>query len=349
MTMRNTQVTHSVQGKIKTRSTIRDVAKLAGVDPSLVSRIVNSNPGANASVATRKRVLDAVIELGYRANTSARTLKTAKTQMIGVLLPDLSNPIYSSIINGVEKRCHELGYGILLGDHAEDSSERVFTSLLENSQVDGLLIASGTLPDSFLKRVVGEESSPIVMINRKVKGVPSSVTVNDALASIMAVEHLRTPGTRYLAGIFGPGNIDTAKRRRIGFESACKSAGLENKIIERTSWGLSAGYEAGLKIFRQRRIPDGIFASTIMMGIGILRAASEIGIGVPNQTRIVAMHDSDIAKYITPTLTTIKMPTDEMGAQSVDLLLRLFDGGKPSHIVVENSPQLIIRESSVFK
>ena len=101
------------------RATIRDVARLANVDPSLVSRIVNNDPKASASVATRKRVLDVVEELGYRANSAARMLKTARTQMIGLLLPDFSNPMYSAIISGVERRCTEIGYGVLLGDHGK--------------------------------------------------------------------------------------------------------------------------------------------------------------------------------------------------------------------------------------
>lgn len=336
----------SKQSKIKSRSTLRDVAKLAGVDPSLVSRIVNSNPGANASLATRKRVLDAVSELGYKANRSARILKTNKNQMIGVLLPDLSNPIYSAIIKGIEMKCREIDYGILLGDHEEVNSEKMFTLLFESGQVDGLLIASGTLPDSFLKKIASHEYNPIVMVNRKVEGVPSSVTVNDALASKIAVEHLSKTKSFNLVGIFGPGHIDTVKRRKLGFSNACKNAKVKHTIIEKSSLGMSAGYEAGLEMFKQRQIPDGIFASTIMMGIGILRAASECGIAIPNQTRILAMHDSDIADFTFPSLSTIKMPTDEMGAQSVELLIKLVNGGDPGHIVVEKKPQLIVRESS---
>lgn len=134
------------------RATIRDVARIAKVDPSLVSRIVNKDPKASASPATRKRVLDAVEELGYRANSAARMLKTAQTQMIGLMLPDMANPMYAAIILGVEQRCKELGYGILLGDHAEGNSEKIFTDLLERGQVDGLLIASGILSDTFLKK-----------------------------------------------------------------------------------------------------------------------------------------------------------------------------------------------------
>ena len=119
-------------GRVKpARATIRDVARIAKVDASLVSRIVNNDPKASASAATRQRVLDVVAELGYRANSAARMLKTARTQMIGLLLPDLANPMYSAIVSGVEKRCSEIGYGVLLGDHAEGQTEKTFADLLE--------------------------------------------------------------------------------------------------------------------------------------------------------------------------------------------------------------------------
>lgn len=178
------------------RATIRDVARIAKVDPSLVSRIVNNDPKASATLATRKRVLDAVEVLGYRANSAARMLKTARTQMIGLLLPDFSNPMYSAIISGVEKRCLELGYGVLLGDHAEGHSEKTFADLLQRGQVDGLLIASGTLSDSFLKNEILNNHEPVVMINRKVRGASASVIVKDELGAELAVQHLSQHGTK---------------------------------------------------------------------------------------------------------------------------------------------------------
>ena len=331
------------------RATIRDVARIARVDPSLVSRIVNNDPKASASIATRERVLAAVEELGYRANSAARMLKTARTQMIGLLLPDMANPMYASIISGVEQRCKELGYGILLGDHAGGNSEKTFTDLLERGQVDGLLIASGTLSDSYLKREVLDKYKSVVLVNRRVRGVPSSVIVNDELGSSMAVEHLALSGSKLIAGIFGPPNIDTAQRRRKGFEDSVRAHKLKQVIIEMPSWGMEAGREAGLNLLSRKIKPDAVYASTIMMGIGFLRAAYELGVKIPQDVRVVAMHDSDIANYLAPRLTTVHMPTDEMGSQAVDLLLRLIAGGSPSHLIVDTSPTLIIRDSSLLK
>lgn len=328
------------------RATIRDVARIAKVDPSLVSRIVNNDPKASASPATRQRVLDAVQELGYRANSAARMLKTARTQMIGLLLPDLANPMYSAIINGVEQRCKELGYGILIGDHAEGDSEKTFTDLLERGQVDGLLIASGTLSDTFLKKEILDHYKSVVVVNRRVKGVSASVTVNDELGASLAVDHLAQFGAKSIAGIFGPPNIDTTQRRRKGFESAATRNKLKQIVIEGDSWGMEAGRKAGLELLTKKVRPDVVFVSTIMMGIGFIRAAHELGIRIPNEVRVAALHDSDIANYLTPSLTTIHLPTVEMGSQSVDLLLRIIGGGMPGHLIVDTPPVLVVRDSS---
>ena len=317
------------------RATIRDVARIAKVDPSLVSRIVNNDPKASASPATRQRVLDAVQELGYRANSAARMLKTARTQMIGLLLPDLANPMYSAIINGVEQRCQELG-----------DSEKTFTDLLERGQVDGLLIASGTLSDTFLKKEILDHYKSVVVVNRRVKGVSASVTVNDELGASLAVDHLAQFGAKSIAGIFGPPNIDTTQRRRKGFESAATRNKLKQIVIEGDSWGMEAGRKAGLELLTKKVRPDVVFVSTIMMGIGFIRAAHELGIRIPNEVRVAALHDSDIANYLTPSLTTIHLPTVEMGSQSVDLLLRIIGGGMPGHLIVDTPPVLVERDST---
>ena len=328
------------------RATIRDVARIAKVDPSLVSRIVNNDPKASATLATRQRVLEAVEVLGYRANSAARMLKTARTQMIGLLLPDFVNPMYSAIITGVKRRCSEIGYGVLLGDHAEGNSEKTFMDLLERGQVDGLLIASGILSDSFLKNEVLNHHDSVVMINRKVKGASASVIVKDELGAELAVEHLSQSGTKTIVGIFGPQNIDTAQRRKKGFETAAEKFGIKHQSIEAASWGMEEGRKIGVELLSKKVLPDAVFASTIMMGIGFLRAAHELSVKIPEDVRVVALHDSSIANYLIPYLTTVNLPTIEMGMQAVDLLVRIMNGGSPSNLVVSDLPTLTIRESS---
>jgi LacI family transcriptional regulator len=160
------------------------------------------------------------------------------------------------------------------------------------------------------------------------------------------VDHLSLSKPKLIAGIFGPSNIDTARRRRLGFVDACANLGIKNLIVEETNWNMRAGYEAGLKLLQRKNPPDGIFASTIMMGIGLLRAAYELNVPVPHSLQVVAMHDSDVANFLIPSLTTVHMPTIEMGSQSVDLLLRVIEGASVSHLIVDIDPYLVVRQSS---
>ena len=234
----------------------------------------------------------------------------------------------------------------MIGDHAEGDSEKTFTDLLERGQVDGLLIASGTLSDTFLKKEILDHYKSVVVVNRRVKGVSASVTVNDELGASLAVDHLAQFGAKSIAGIFGPPNIDTTQRRRKGFESAATRNKLKQIVIEGDSWGMEAGRKAGLELLTKKSRPDVVFVSTIMMGIGFIRAAHELGIRIPNEVRVAALHDSDIANYLTPSLTTIHLPTVEMGSQSVDLLLRIIGGGMPGHLIVDTPPVLVVRDSS---
>jgi len=328
------------------RATIKDVARLAKVDPSLVSRVVNNDPKAFASASTRTRILKAVDDLGYQANLAARGLKMSKTQTIGFLIPNIGNPIYASIISGVEARCLELGYGIILGDHAEGDTENTFTTLLEQGRVDGLLIASGVLPDSYLKKVMANRTASVVLVNRKVEGFESSVIVNDELGVALAVKHFASNGSKIIAGIFGPTFIETAQRRRNGFQRACSESNLHPIIVDMPSLDMKAGFEAGKQIFALKELPDSIFVSTLLMAIGILRAAAVCGISIPDQVSLIAMHDSELAEYLNPPITTIKMPTYEMGRQSVDLLIELLTNQAPRHVMVSEAPKLIVRSST---
>ena len=134
--------------------TLRDVAAVASVDPSAVSRVVNNDPRVSVSEATRKRILETVAQLGYRPNVGARGLQSSKTWTIGFILPSLSNPMYEPIARGVEMEADERGYGIVLGSQIAGRTPKTFAALLQEGRVDGLLVASSTLHDDFIREIV---------------------------------------------------------------------------------------------------------------------------------------------------------------------------------------------------
>lgn len=333
-------------GTERRRKTIRDVAALAGVDASLVSRVLNDHPKASASPATRERILEAAGALGYQPNVVARGLRMARTWTLGLLLPNLSNPMYADIARAAEERARERGYGLIFGTHVQGDEEANFARLLKEGRVDGLLAASGILGDASLRRVANAGYGPVVMLNRRVRGVRPSVTVDDAAGAALALDHFARLGHRDVAGIFGPAAIDTTRRRRAGFVEAGEKAGMRTTLIDMARLDSSAGLEAATAIFAAHPTVTAIFASTFAMGMGVLRAAREAGIRVPEDVSLIALHDSQLADYLSPAMTTVGLPVDEMAHRAVDLLIALIGGAKPQSLVVKTQPVLKLRQST---
>ena len=328
------------------RPTIRDVAAMAKVDPSLVSRVLNAHPNANARPATRDRIIKAARTLGYAPNVVARGLRMARTSTLGLLLPNLSNPMYAAIARAAELRARERGFGLIFGTHVEGDDEAAFAQLLQQGRVDGVLTASGVLGDAFLRRFANRDETPVVMINRRVAGVRAGVTVDDAAGAALAVRHLAGLGHQRIAGLFGPSTIDTTRRRRAGFLAAAKRAKVKALVIETGGLGAADGTEAALRLFAGRARVTAIFASTLAQGMGVLRAAREARRRVPDEVSVIALHDSDIADYLNPPLTTVRLPVDAMAHQAVDLLVAMIEGGAAKRVVVAAAPELVTREST---
>lgn len=328
------------------RATLRDVANWAGVHPSLVSRVVNDDPKALASAATRKRIMDAVRELGYRPHFAARGLRMSRSLTIGLLVPDLSNPIYPAIVHGVERGAQSQGYGVIVGSHPEGSQQETFNMLLEQGRVDALIVASGLVNDKFIRHLAEIDTAPVVSVNRRVRGVRASVTVDDSAGALAAVNHLANLGHRRITGIFGPTSFDTARRRLAGYEVALADRGLTPDVILRESWGMRAGYEGGLELLARKRRSTAVFAPTLSMGIGVLRAAFEIGAQVPTELSVIALHDSELAEYLAPPLTTVAMPVEEMGIRAAELAIGLLEGGRAQHVMLDQTPHIVERSTT---
>jgi LacI family transcriptional regulator len=328
------------------RVTIRDVAALAKVDVSLVSRVLNNHPKASARAATRARILEAAQTLGYQPNVVARGLRMARTWTLGLMLPNLTNPMYAEIIRAAEARARERGFGLVFGTHVDGEEEATFARLLQEGRVDGLLTASGVHGDGFLRRIAHGGFGPVVMLNRRVRGVHPTVTVDDAAGAALAVRHLAELGHKTVAGIFGPEAIETSRRRRAGFLAAGAQSGIEVIPIDEPGVDAAVGSAAAEQIFHDRPRSTAIFASTFGIGMGVLRAARRIGVEIPRDISLVALHDSDLADFLVPTLTTIALPVGEMARQAVDLLIQLIDGASPDSAIVRTPPQLKLRGST---
>lgn len=327
--------------------TLRDVAALAGVDPSVVSRVVNDDPRLSISPGTRERVLAGIEQLGYRPNVTARGLRLARTWTIGFLLPDLTNPVYGQIVEGAQARAREAGYVIVLGSAlAGQAVDPSFVGLLAQGRFDGLLVASATLGDAEIRELAAGPA-PIVVVNRRVEGVESSVIVDDNAGGRLATEHLLDLGHRRLAHITGPLNVDTAIRRREGFEAAVERRLIRGSVVVAgEAYDAAAGFQAATRLLVEHPDVTGIFAANVLVAIGAIRAAGEQGRPVPASLSVVALHDFPLAAYTEPPLTTVAMPLAELGAAAADLLLARIDGRPARMRTLTTAPRLIVRRST---
>jgi LacI family transcriptional regulator len=328
------------------RVTIRDVAARAEVDVSLVSRVLNNNPKASAAPATRERILEAARTLGYQPNVVARGLRMARTWTLGLVLPNLSNPMYAEIIRSAELRARERGFGLVFGTHVDGQEDETFTRILQQGRVDGLLTASGIHGDAFLRGVANGGHGPLVMLNRRVRGVRPTVTVDDAAGAALAMQHFVELGHTEVAGIFGPDAIDTTIRRRKGFAAAATEAAINAILINTNGVDATVGSSAAEQIFHDHRNVTAIFASTFAIGMGVMRAARRLNVRIPDEISLVALHDTELADFLTPELTTVLLPVDQMARQAVDILIDIIDGGSPNSVVVRQPPLLKLREST---
>ncbi len=334
------------RGKPGRRSTITDVASLAQVDRSVVSRLVNDDPRLNIRDTTRQRVLDAIAMLDYRPHAAARSLRTARTRTLGLLIPDFANPVYAEIIMGAEQAAAKVGSVLVTGsERGSETTADSYLELLGDGRVDGLLLATGmsaAQQDEFDR--IG---LPWLVINQAGPGKRRYVALDDQKAAAMAVTHLVGLGHRRIAHIGGPRGIDTARRRRNGYLTALRRAGLDvdQDLVVTAEYSPDGGAAAMRQLLRMPKPPTAVFVGTVASAIGALHAAYQLSVSVPEQVSVIAVHDNVLAASLVPPLTTVRMPLHRLGARAVELLLNT-DPRDDIREVVRDPVELIEREST---
>jgi LacI family transcriptional regulator len=321
---------------------MKDVAAEAGVDTSLVSRLLSGDETLSVRPETEARVMEAVRRLGYRRNSAARALKTSRTMALGMVLPDLGNVIYAAIARGAEERASAAGYVLLITSGAAS----LRTEVLED-RVDGLLYAIATEASVPVLNAPG--SPPAILINRREAATGPSVIVDDQAGVALATNYLISLGHERIAHIAGPQNVDTARRRRRGFVSSMTEHGLEvlpGYIVEGQFDELGGATAANALLVLTPR-PTAIVAANAMAAIGAMAAVRTFGLSVPADISVVGLHDIPQASYLEPPLTTVRMPFAELGSRSVDMLLGMIDGAPGADVLVTSPPELIVRGSCV--
>jgi LacI family transcriptional regulator len=326
--------------------TLADVARRAGVDKAVVSRVVNGDPRLNIRPETRARVHAALKELDYRPNAAARSLRTARTGTVGLFIPDFANPVYAEIITGAEAAAATRDCALMVGSSTAGGGALGYLDLLGPGRVDGLLLAGGAITDEE-QAVLADRGLPWLFVNRRGRTAGRSVILDDGLAARMAVEHLLELGHRRIAHVGGPAGADTAHRRREGYAAALRAGGLEEdpRLIVQGDYGPGGGAQAVQRLLEGPEPPSAVFVANVTSAIGVLSALQAHGLRVPGEVSVVAVHDLPLAAHLVPPLTTVRMPLQALGARATELLLSV-PADHPVEEVVRDPIELVVRRST---
>ena len=332
-------------------ATLRDVATAARVHPATASRALNPGTRLLVSEETARRVTEAAERLGYRPNPVARSLRTRRSHTIGVLIPDLNNPLFPPIVRGLEDRLAEHGYVALIGNTDSDvARERMIFDQMRARHVDGFMMATATLQSAVLDEAV-EAGLPVVLMNRTAQGYPfSSVSVDNEQGVRAAVSHLVSLGHTRIGHIAGPQDLSTGLARLRGFADSMHSHGLEvgdRQVVYSTAFSLAEGLRCGLALLEGDPGLTAIVAGNDMLAVGCYGAFDELGLRCPQDVSIIGFNDMPFIDRLRPPLSTVRFPHYQLGTEAAKLLLeRIETGGGPVKILYL-APELVPRGSSV--
>jgi LacI family transcriptional regulator len=302
----------------RSQVTRADVARYASVSAAVVSYVVNGGP-KNVAPATAARVLEAIRVLGYRPNANARALRTGTTQMLGLVLPDSSNPFFASLGHAVEAAAAERGHVVVLtNSRGDDALHRRLVANLASRQVDGLLLTGATARADH----AAGTGIPTVLLDQHAP-LAGCVTVGpDSYAGAYeGVAHLIGHGHRTVALITGDSGFGTTDSRERAWLQATRDAGRHDGLVARAPFTFEGGYTAGNRLLAAAHPPTAIFASSDMQAIGLLRAIHESGRHVPHDVAVVSFDGTDETEFCWPRLTVVRQPVELMARAAVDAVL----------------------------
>ena len=331
-------------------ATIYEVAKRAGVSTATVSRVMSGQKNV-VSPATRRRVLRAVEQLGYIPNAAAKNLRTLRTRKILVTVPDISNPFFSLILQGIEDAAQREGYAVLVGDTQHDPArEDRYDQMLRRKEADGLIFLGHRLPpeaEQFVASaaprcapiVNGCEFSPQI-------GVPS-VHIDNAKAAHEAMDYLYSLGHRRIGVVTGPLLSPLSRDRLRGVVACAKAQAAHDRLMTVSGdFSIASGVSGAERLLQSRTPPTAIFCFNDEMAMGVIDTAKRRGVKVPEQLSVVGFDDIRFSRHMDPPLTTVAQPMREIGEGCVRLLLEILSGQSLDPVSVTLPHELTIRGST---
>lgn len=332
--------------------TQRQVADEAGVSRTTVSLVLNEVPDAHISPETRQRVLEVADRLDYYPDAAARRLASGRTRTLALVwhrAPDRTyrDAFLPGLLDGISRAARRYGYQVLFRPVGIDEPNGSYMELARGRHTDGLIF-SGPRSDDNRLRALHTEGFPIVLHGRLPDADIPSVDVDNIQGALTAVNHLLTLGHRRVGMITNAPLIYAASRQRLeGYRKALEQAGVpyDEALVHEGNFDEESGYAAICDLLALDEPPSAVFIASDMVAIGALRALQEGRVSVPEKVAIVGFDDVTAARFITPALTTVHVPTFGLGWGAAELLVRIIDGEQPKDRHVLLDTELIIRES----
>ena len=324
---------------------IKDVADAAGVSTATVSRVLANKPHVRQEV--KARVINVVKKLNYRPNRVARSLRSQKSTIIGLIVSDIENPFFQQVGRAVEDAAHERGYSVMLCNNDEDpDKEQRYLNLIRDENLAGIILSpTRQTADNF--SATSELNIPMVVIDRRVSDAEvDNILIDNVQAAHTITTHLIEHGYRRIGAIFGIGST-TGRERREGFVQALKAYDLQpsTDLVKYANPREDDGFNTTLKLLQLPAPPEAILTSNSLLAAGALRALRESKKAIPEEVAFASFDETTWAKLVVPALTVIKQPTYEIGRTATELLIKRIQDPTRSTREVTLKSKLIVRQS----
>jgi len=332
--------------------TIKDIARLANVSVATVSKVINKKD-KDISDSTRQKVLEIAKNENYIPNLMARSLVTKKTNTIGLIIPDISNPFFPELARGAEDKANELGYNMIICNTDNDiKKEKKYIKMLAEKMIDGVILTA-SLKASAEEDVATNCSFPIVLVDRDVNSpyVKGKLIVNDFRGSYLATKYLIEKNHRKILFIGGPKIIKNTSNRFNGYVQALKENALElnDSYADFGEYNSEFGYKS-ISSYLEKKVPfTAVVCGNDLIAIGVIKRLKEQGVKVPEGVAVLGFDDIYLARYVEPSLSTVALPSYAMGVAASELLIRALENKNncnENYEIREMNTVLKIRESS---
>lgn len=320
--------------------TIKDVARIAGVSVATVSRVLNESGYVN--VDTRKKVEAAIKEMNYTPNEVARSLYKRKSKLIGLLLPDITNPFFPQLARGIEDRMQEQGYRIIFGNSDENKDKEMdyIQTFIQNNVIG--MISSTNFPES---DVYSKLKIPVVFLDRTSNDSPS-VYADGRKGGRLAAQEIIARGSRKITVLQGPAHIKPAQDRFMGAIEVLKETGLPYHVIQTSSFSHTEAEQWAVELFDKYIDTDGVIASNDIVATAVIHEAHRLGKRVPQDLQIIGFDDIPVSSLLSPSLSTIRQPAHDMGREAAGLLIQLIEQDKVEDKIIQLPVSFVERETT---